>query len=74
MKKKKKKLNEMTKEELASEKARVDKDWAKLNKEVGEAGEENYSAPINYTYLQFFIGETNVKTNKQKGKPNVPPY
>ena len=76
--KKKKKLTEMTKGELASEKARVDKEWAKVNAAVTgeEMQEEEYNTPFSYNIFSFFIGGPNrvKQKNKQKGKPNVPPY
>ena len=74
--KKKKRPTEMTRAELASEKARIDQENVHQMKDIAgeDQEEEEYLLQPIYNYFQFFIGDTKIKKNKQKGKPNVPPY
>ena len=79
--KKKKKLEEMNREELFAEKQALDERLASITAAVtGEElpEEEEYDSKTNliYNFFNFFIGGDNSAKikNKQTGKPNQPPY
>lgn len=84
MKAKKKKLEDMTREELLIEKQKIDKLRAKFDAAEqaninGEVEQEDYKTNLIYNFFNFFIGgdnSANIK-NKQEGKPGggtPPPY
>lgn len=79
MKKKRKNLDDLTKAEVASKKAKIEKENVNQMRDInGEAEEEEYNTNLIYNFFNFFIGgpnKANIK-NKQKGKPGgtPPPY